>query len=357
MFFFFLMIRRPPRSTLFPYTTLFRSEPAAPSVQPRCVPARVRPRAWFRHGPRLSVNLARLGGHLTGASRPVARRRGQIVTSSAPGTTSKWFAQRSVLPTRRSNKLGADHGRGFGLPANMSRTVSRGGAPVDIAQPHPHVFEVLVPEGDVEASRCAALPLGRAQNVSPWRDTGDEACRERPVHAGAAAGHNGAGKRDLHDRTGRTPAEAATLGERLRPSPDRIRSDVDPRPSDGRTDGRGRQRDGEKGEAYDSVHDSWLMCRSTCVWARNWSSVALESSLTVSAAAIAAENAVSGTPSPFVSTGSPQSTEPLAKLRQAASSSRSSCFTGGSTVPCGWSTCSAALKVDASTTSSKTLLT
>src|SRR3712207_8564550 len=26
--FFFLMIRRPPRSTLFPYTTLFRSEPA-----------------------------------------------------------------------------------------------------------------------------------------------------------------------------------------------------------------------------------------------------------------------------------------------------------------------------------------
>src|SRR2546430_9104458 len=28
-FFFFLMIRRPPRSTLFPYTTLFRSEASA----------------------------------------------------------------------------------------------------------------------------------------------------------------------------------------------------------------------------------------------------------------------------------------------------------------------------------------
>src|SRR2546426_7911784 len=27
VFFFFLMIRRPPRSTLFPYTTLFRSVP------------------------------------------------------------------------------------------------------------------------------------------------------------------------------------------------------------------------------------------------------------------------------------------------------------------------------------------
>src|SRR3712207_9319908 len=30
VFFFFLMIRRPPRSTLFPYTTLFRSRPDQP---------------------------------------------------------------------------------------------------------------------------------------------------------------------------------------------------------------------------------------------------------------------------------------------------------------------------------------
>src|SRR4030067_2011887 len=30
LFFFFLMIRRPPRSTLFPYTTLFRSRPCGP---------------------------------------------------------------------------------------------------------------------------------------------------------------------------------------------------------------------------------------------------------------------------------------------------------------------------------------
>src|SRR2546425_1165631 len=31
-FFFFLMIRRPPRSTLFPYTTLFRSYSSTPSL-------------------------------------------------------------------------------------------------------------------------------------------------------------------------------------------------------------------------------------------------------------------------------------------------------------------------------------
>src|SRR5471030_3462415 len=34
LFFFFLMIRRPPRSTLFPYTTLFRSEPWLPRCDP-----------------------------------------------------------------------------------------------------------------------------------------------------------------------------------------------------------------------------------------------------------------------------------------------------------------------------------
>src|SRR5947207_12629320 len=37
-FFFFLMIRRPPRSTLFPYTTLFRS--AASGMRGRKVPGR-----------------------------------------------------------------------------------------------------------------------------------------------------------------------------------------------------------------------------------------------------------------------------------------------------------------------------
>src|SRR5690349_23688314 len=37
MFFFFLMIRRPPRSTLFPYTTLFRSR------RRRAVPSRINP--------------------------------------------------------------------------------------------------------------------------------------------------------------------------------------------------------------------------------------------------------------------------------------------------------------------------
>src|SRR5438270_7603670 len=39
MFFFFLMIRRPPRSTLFPYTTLFRSQSKVPADPGACAHA------------------------------------------------------------------------------------------------------------------------------------------------------------------------------------------------------------------------------------------------------------------------------------------------------------------------------
>src|SRR2546429_1643922 len=49
------MIRRPPRSTLFPYTTLFRSRPAAPGAAPLEEP--VPPKS--RH---IRVDLRRLDG-------------------------------------------------------------------------------------------------------------------------------------------------------------------------------------------------------------------------------------------------------------------------------------------------------
>src|SRR5256885_12332897 len=48
LFFFFLMIRRPPRSTLFPYTTLFRSCPLP-------CPCLGRPRVCARHARRGSL--------------------------------------------------------------------------------------------------------------------------------------------------------------------------------------------------------------------------------------------------------------------------------------------------------------
>src|SRR5258707_2731381 len=51
VFFFFLMIRRPPRSTLFPYTTLFRS---------------------FHS---ICVHVVLTGGHMVDWSKPVALHR------------------------------------------------------------------------------------------------------------------------------------------------------------------------------------------------------------------------------------------------------------------------------------------
>src|SRR3712207_8297375 len=67
-YFFFLMIRRPPRSTLFPYTTLFRSPGPAP------VPARVRP---SRPGSAPSCR----GSRPARASARAGRRRSEEHTS------------------------------------------------------------------------------------------------------------------------------------------------------------------------------------------------------------------------------------------------------------------------------------
>src|SRR2546422_2285739 len=50
--FFFLMIRRPPRSTLFPYTTLFRSWfSSAPSIDSRPVASIGKSSASIAHSP------------------------------------------------------------------------------------------------------------------------------------------------------------------------------------------------------------------------------------------------------------------------------------------------------------------
>src|SRR2546422_9728017 len=86
-FFFFLMIRRPPRSTLFPYTTLFRSAAA------EIVPGSAR------------SHLARLDGDeksiLRGRDRTVVMRRvraGRVVRAI------------EVDEDRKSTRLNSSHG-------------------------------------------------------------------------------------------------------------------------------------------------------------------------------------------------------------------------------------------------------
>src|SRR3989454_12345723 len=67
-FFFFLMIRRPPRSTLFPYTTLFRSV-----LPPDRVRAAGRSGAgWLRRGGGADRRDRRLGcRHVPGGGSPI----------------------------------------------------------------------------------------------------------------------------------------------------------------------------------------------------------------------------------------------------------------------------------------------
>src|SRR3712207_8574605 len=74
MFFFFLMIRRPPRSTLFPYTTLFRSRHALldeRAREPDAGPPR-RPRRRGRRGAAGGARRLRLRPAL-GAGHPDRR--------------------------------------------------------------------------------------------------------------------------------------------------------------------------------------------------------------------------------------------------------------------------------------------
>src|SRR5438874_11311950 len=78
--FFFLWIRRPPRSTLFPYTTLFRSSRSR----------RVGPRAGLGPG-------SRIGGR---GRRHIARRRDPAARSSPSGVVDE---------DRKSTRLNSSH--------------------------------------------------------------------------------------------------------------------------------------------------------------------------------------------------------------------------------------------------------
>src|SRR2546430_6167073 len=78
-FFFFLMIRRPPRSTLFPYTTLFRSH----------------------HGARL--HLERLGGHVQPRRPAPDRRRSEEHTSELQSQSN--LVCRLLLEKKKNNTI------------------------------------------------------------------------------------------------------------------------------------------------------------------------------------------------------------------------------------------------------------
>src|SRR2546422_7380571 len=80
VFFFFLMIRRPPRSTLFPYTTLFRSQ-ACGRPGPRTDDARsagLRERLPWRSTPRSEEHTSELQSRLHLVCRLLLEKKKKI---------------------------------------------------------------------------------------------------------------------------------------------------------------------------------------------------------------------------------------------------------------------------------------
>src|SRR2546430_16915896 len=108
LFFFFLMIRRPPRSTLFPYTTLFRSPERAHGWRPDggTHPA--------DQGPRAPALLDR---------RPVAPRRCR--RRPRPRARPPRLTRASESPLferrlRRRNRSGGRHRKGGEAPLRVT---------------------------------------------------------------------------------------------------------------------------------------------------------------------------------------------------------------------------------------------
>src|SRR3712207_7210946 len=103
---FFLMIRRPPRSTLFPYTTLFRSVPAGCSYTrvPRGAP-RTRRRAWFR-ATRSRLGTLRDGHSTCAATRGYSARQDRKSTRLNSSHANISYA---VFCLKKNNPLHVEH--------------------------------------------------------------------------------------------------------------------------------------------------------------------------------------------------------------------------------------------------------
>src|SRR3712207_9351656 len=79
-FFFFLMIRRPPRSTLFPYTTLFRS--AHPAVA-LAADADRRLKSWLNEFGLTPASRSRVSASTEPDSNPLDRKSTRLNSSHA----------------------------------------------------------------------------------------------------------------------------------------------------------------------------------------------------------------------------------------------------------------------------------
>src|SRR2546430_10842299 len=101
------MIRRPPRSTLFPYTTLFRSQVRRPNRRRRGAPApwRRQPRAPRAPGGRRDRKSTRLNSSHSQISYAVfcLKKKKEGITS----LSEDWYVTSTILAAHR-HSLGID---------------------------------------------------------------------------------------------------------------------------------------------------------------------------------------------------------------------------------------------------------
>src|SRR5260370_22784320 len=107
MFFFFLMIRRPPRSTLFPYTTLFRSKRRDHDHPRLGLPPRVDDGTAAAADvlgvpdPRSEEHTSELQSHLNLVCRLLLEKKNKINTRSQSmvslGAGAYWMARQRTL--------------------------------------------------------------------------------------------------------------------------------------------------------------------------------------------------------------------------------------------------------------------
>src|SRR3712207_7252090 len=93
--FFFLMIRRPPRSTLFPYTTLFRSHRQQPP-----------PTAGRRHRPHPD---RREGHRMTAPMTPRSTSQDSETVSAVVSAAAQAAAALVPAADRKSTRLNSSH--------------------------------------------------------------------------------------------------------------------------------------------------------------------------------------------------------------------------------------------------------
>src|SRR3989475_1466262 len=171
MLFFFLMIRRPPRSTLFPYTTLFRSHSSR--------------RRRTGDGRRVAVSL------------PPTQSR---TTTSAPPPTTRWGLWRLVW----CDAPGRSYDGHRRVPApDRSQGATRAAASVatdcDRCRSPPTATPTAAAARDAQAAVPPGVPdppSGLARNACDW----PHARRLRRNHASRATSFLLAGRRTDSDR-------------------------------------------------------------------------------------------------------------------------------------------------------------